>query len=1459
MHPHMMRQQRPDMLTSPSSNMVVPRTLELGDDYDDGLSVVSGITMDMRLIQGARNWDGTTTYDDEDEDDDPRHHQRNHGMQMKNKRNNHLHVDSDEEDAGAPPLTGGRRPGADDMYDDTRPGYGAIAAAAAGERPMRHPSGEYYGGRGMPGGGYGGNEYYDSQMPQINEGTGYGGGGGGGGHPGGGQYGIAPGLDADGYPIADSNYGWSNQSDMLPPGATMDSLLQSTGSKPPRSRGAAMRPPRNPSAELAFQTSGEIVFNPQGGGADGGGPYGSHRMSNKSPPRSRSPKPPLSNAGNMRPPLFAANPSQLIGRSTGMPPSNLGSDPFGADDEEDEDDGNMHQQHMAMAGMGGMGPPHLMQSSSGAYGMDDRGMSKSQHHLLQSRSGGYPVSALGGGGGGIGGGIAGGAGARLTHSQSSTYGAGGKDPALVLPPRLATSQSSGYDTISSNGAPPKDRWANTVTKFSGAPSMLGPASSGGTGGDLRESLPPMPKRPGRRSIIPHQQSGPMLDDGHHDDVYEQEVAAAQAAANGVGYPPQRNSGRSQDAEDDDIHSEEHDELPVNRSNSMNNGGGKPAAFDRQQLSQIQAQQQQQQQQQLPQQQPMDVAKKMSHVSYTSNSTAPPLRRPDLRGRPDDNILMDPSMGPNGEMLNDPQHASAIQSAAAANADGMIDIHDDAITGNSNNVQTTAMPPAAASQQQLHSPLPPMSDKSVRDMARRLSTGPFPNEGANQMAPAESKKEEEDDDDENNTVADIPAILQCVNLEDAEPYLRERAFSSLTQVVWKLGEPAKAKIVEYNGIGTLVNAMWSDIGNANVQTAAANLLLAIAASAESDSSEGVMSMETSESACDALLFSLRTHEDLESIQLTGCCIFSCLAAASGANRGITDGTLSGAVSMVVDAMFKHQESKVIQKAGIQALYNQCVLSSNSGGNKRSVLEAKVDGGNHSGVDVIVSAMNTLRDELSSLELACKLCWCLASNEDLCKLLSASSTILHQVVDTAQTYHVNPEAGALYEAIFGMLGNMAHLEQNRSAIQEVGAIPFILDGMRFHRNDETVNLEACAALANLANTRPIRDSIVKAGGIGAIIRAMQAFISDVDVVEEAIRALVCIAIDSDDATKEILSMPQVIQSISRASEAHDAAGPIQEMCATLIASLIMSNQSQQYIVESGGIDIVLRALNSTPEEKVQAAACVAFRNLASQLEDSDVLLKNRSIRTLIKAMEANEASVTVQLNACLTLWYLADKTKMEPGDIVDQQGVRCIVKAMQTHMESGELLETACGALWSLVDESVDRKKDVVASGAIDAVTCALVMHPDRTGTLEKACGVLSNVSEGPLAEAIANAQGVSIVVEAMRSNFQCIPLLETGCVVLRNILVQFPDFSSEAEGAISTIINAMRDNPKEVNFQREACSALWVMAAQSENCQSKILALDGVSVLMKSLDHNSEIPQVQEVAWGAFNQLAADNM
>merc|ERR1712176_1293449 len=147
----------------------------------------------------------------------------------------------------------------------------------------------------------------------------------------------------------------------------------------------------------------------------------------------------------------------------------------------------------------------------------------------------------------------------------------------------------------------------------------------------------------------------------------------------------------------------------------------------------------------------------------------------------------------------------------------------------------------------------------------------------------------------------------------------------------------------------------------------------------------------------------------------------------------------------------------------------------------------------------------------------------------------------------------------------------------------------------------------------------------------------------------------------------------------------------------------------------------------------------------------------------------------------------------------------------------------------------------------------------TKTLEKACGLLSNLSsEGSLAKVIAKAQGVSIVSESMCNNVNSISLLKSGCLTIKNILLVCPSYTEDGAVAISTVVMAMKENIESTSFVKEACDLLWVLASESVTIRCKILALDGISTLMKCLEQHSNHPDVETSALGAFNQLAKRN-
>jgi hypothetical protein len=715
-----------------------------------------------------------------------------------------------------------------------------------------------------------------------------------------------------------------------------------------------------------------------------------------------------------------------------------------------------------------------------------------------------------------------------------------------------------------------------------------------------------------------------------------------------------------------------------------------------------------------------------------------------------------------------------------------------------------------------------------------------------------KKRLEQQQQHKQDMYEIPAIMHCLNLEQCDSRMRERALDALAAILWRSSSKGREFIQDHQGVDTLTKSMWADMDNPQVQGAAMHLILAMAASPDGNADNDMLSRE--ESICDSVLFTMQNHSANAEIQLRGCLIFSCLAAASSDNKTISDGSLSNAVQMVLNAMENHPLDCSIQKAGIQALYHQCLASVHAEGNKRSLMESKlVESGGVLGVEVVLRAMEELQDDYIAMEWACSVCWCLTSSEDLVKS-SANMPLPEAVVPICMQHIANPAAASLVEAALGAIGNLAHLDKMHKALIDVGAVGMITEALQVYPNDFGINYEAVAAIANLSFSSFARESFIKSGTVHLTVTSVDRFLDIPAFAEEGLRALVGLLIGSNEA-KVVVTSIDIVKTIAYASERHDTL-IVQQLCCSLVATLAVDAAVCDLLVGRGAVGLCLSAMDNYPDLKVQEAGCAALRNMFYHTLLTDGLLEDGDTeRLMVSAMSLHKNSITIQINSCCALWNMIYKSE-DSAKIVTTEGVKCIVKAMQCHMECSELVEQACGALWTIVHDSMERKKEVVANGAIDAVTCAMVMHPEAPETLEKACGVLSNVSsEPPLAEAIAHAQGVTIVAEALRNNPMHLPLLEVGCLTLRNIAFVLPDVASEATTAIATIVNAMQDNIHEKTFLREACNLLWILASEDESCHAKILALDGLSVLMKCLEENREDSELQTAALGAFNKLS----
>jgi hypothetical protein len=703
--------------------------------------------------------------------------------------------------------------------------------------------------------------------------------------------------------------------------------------------------------------------------------------------------------------------------------------------------------------------------------------------------------------------------------------------------------------------------------------------------------------------------------------------------------------------------------------------------------------------------------------------------------------------------------------------------------------------------------------------------------------------------------EIPALLGRLERDPS-------TLHDLTEIIWTCGPSGKKMFAASNGIEAVTTLMWADISDSSVQELAVQLLLALAASSDADPVNDVLTGERLDRAIDALLIVMQVLVENETIQEFGCRILSCLAMASSTNRDFNDGTLYGAVQTVVNALNAHRSSPGVQECGLQALCYQSTFSTNADSNKRTLVCGDSDGNDESSEasEALVLVLLALKNEVFEspvAEWACKLYWSLS--QDMAPMIQPSASILDESLLLVRGLHKERGYVEMLTAAVGTIVNLVKVEENQAEIDATDIMLLALDVVRSQETDSRLVAECCCLIGNIAALSPDMDSVAEAEGIQMIVNSILAFPDDEVLFEKAIRALACLSLCSE-AARDSLAEPATLISLIKFCKVHEISTDGRQMLCTILSSIFATSRSFTASLLGSFVDAVCFALRSHPESlTVQEAGSFALRNISNTDESASLFRQRDALGLVIGAMTRFEDDKTLQLNGCCILWNVNVESEGDGDEketeIDDCQDIQCVVRVLQNHLDATDVLEMACGALGSMIYASEKRKEQLVQAGGVDAIACSFVMYPETTALLEIAGGVFSSLSSSAsLCDAIAKAQGLGTVVEIMRHNESSVTVLQACALVLRNMIIHFPDCSAEAEGAVPVVMNGMASSASP-DFQMEACSFLWALSASSDSGKMKILAMDGIAVLMNTLEKYSDIPFVQEAALGAFNQLA----
>lgn len=688
----------------------------------------------------------------------------------------------------------------------------------------------------------------------------------------------------------------------------------------------------------------------------------------------------------------------------------------------------------------------------------------------------------------------------------------------------------------------------------------------------------------------------------------------------------------------------------------------------------------------------------------------------------------------------------------------------------------------------------------------------------------------------STIKDIPVIIQAVISRPNDKKCVERAFQSLfllaTDPDPEEGSLARKEILANSGMETLVSAIWDHLQHSEVLLVLFHALWAISVFNGNDekSSKASVSKIQECSVLEGLLFAMQSHAKDLSIQESGCDLITRLTGL----LPIDTLEFKSAVIFLSSNMESMSTNTKAYASCLDALNSLCQLSDE---NKHAFVEA----GNDCHREIIrgLASSDASSDTPSpeTRELACQLFWCVTSDRTAVSVLSANGLLLKKIIDAMTSV---PPANSLvhfFGAACGTLANLALEQNNHSKMIDLGVVPILCEAIYLYDSSEDVNSAACTALANLSASKEIRKIIASQGGIPALFSAMKSTSDNPDIQSEVFRALHNLCESSSDGKQAIVAD---LETIITAYFRHEKSKYIQQITCSIIFRLSAEEKCRKsMIVLPKTFDVLAKIMESNLRKKmVQKAACSALKNLSTEDAIIPTLLSKGFDSLVIDAMDAYSDNEELQESACTFLMNMGSNSPEALVEICSGEGLHCIVKAMQALPTSVALQQASCCALRAFTKGDA-HKSMAVSVGAVDAVVYVMLIHPMEIEAIENAVVVLANLSTlKKYTKTIANAGGISTVIETMRNNPSSPGLILSGSRFIGNMALSGSEYANEALGGIMPILGCMDEHPDCATLVEESCKALRCLVLKSESCKDVVISSDGVTVIEKTMEQNS---------------------
>ena len=475
------------------------------------------------------------------------------------------------------------------------------------------------------------------------------------------------------------------------------------------------------------------------------------------------------------------------------------------------------------------------------------------------------------------------------------------------------------------------------------------------------------------------------------------------------------------------------------------------------------------------------------------------------------------------------------------------------------------------------------------------------------------------------------------------------------------------------------------------------------------------------------------------------------------------------------------------------------------------------------------------------------------------------------DTGETSWERPQAYAQVIAAYEGLAKLTSAHSNNIQTVNPKALKAAVGQMEKHQNDPSRLTALAKALANLATNSENRAAIGKAGGLQAVIQALNGDAIDAEFAEAALEFTSAFA--GEGEYQDQIARLGGIKALFQIMLKFMSHQKVVEKCLSALTNLAYNSPvNMSEIMKYDGVSAVQTVLKTWKKE---TKPCHLSLNLLSNLmvvEDNIDIIGQQCGREIVEIgdLHYKEAETFKAVNRCMgNMSYSDTNIRML---VEDAQCTNVIVKGMSFHETDYETMNIAIDVVSNFASIEEDPKQDLVDQNKAKSVYAMIidqggaqrilstVQECEEPTLLMAGMDALANLAnDEECCQKLVDMNVMDLIIDAMQKYDWDEALMERTVHLMAVLTYSESGIRAIVDkGGISTLLVAMEAHIEEPDFLSSAMTALKNISSKPEYRET-IADLGGVDTVLTCMDANLHEKDLLVLILGLFVRMTMSTL